>query len=184
MISRFVRITNLLSVSLFIFGFAMEAHSKDFWWPYLASYEAGPGSIRVNLGLRKQSPLVAYPYLIVTGTTYTSSRADGLPEPKDLERLNALSELVVAEINKISPSVYVGTFTHNREQLHYVYVKDASRIKSVLDNLYLTRCKGCKTYFNNKHDPTWSAYNEFLYPNQAIIELNKAELKNFDFTSK
>src|SRR5574340_1558606 len=86
--SRIVRFTYFLSVSIFVFALPMDANSKDFWWPYLASYDAGPGSVRVNLGLRKQAPLAGYPYLVVTGTTYTTTRPDGLPSAGDLERLN------------------------------------------------------------------------------------------------
>jgi hypothetical protein len=159
----------------------MDANSKDYWWPYLASYDAGPGSIRVNLGLRKQAPLDGYPYLVVTGTTYTTTRPEGLPSTDDLERLNILSEKVVAEIQKTTPSVYVGTFTYNREQLHYIYVKDSAGIQGVLNSFYSTNCTGCKNYISIKPDPLWSAYIDFLYPNKAVLEFNSAELKKLGF---
>jgi len=159
----------------------MEAICQDFWWPYLASYEAGPGSIRVNLGLRKHVPLSGYRHLVVTGTTYDTTRPDGLPDTKDFHRLNALSEKVVAAIETTSPSIYVGTFTHNREQLHYVYVTNPSRIEAVLGTLYLAVCPGCKPYTNIKEDPSWSAYTQFLYPNQATLEFYRTELEKLGY---
>jgi hypothetical protein len=171
----------LLLIVFNTFAFPMEANSKDFWWPYLASYEAGPGSIRVNLGLRKQVPLSGYRHLVVTGTTYNTERPDGLPDTPDLERLNTLSEKIVAAIQTTAPSVYVGTFTHNREQLHYVYVSDPSQIESILSKLYLASCPGCKTYTNIKLDPSWSAYTEFLYPNRTALEFYREELHRLGF---
>lgn len=151
--------------------------TKDLWWSYLASYEAGPGSIRVNLGLRKHVPLAGFPYLVITGTTYGTTRKDGLPDAKDLERLDALAEKVIDAIRARTPSVYVGTFTHDREQLHYVYVSDPSGLAGALDEVYSAVCGGCKTYKNIKYDPEWADYTEFLYPNQATIEFHRDELE-------
>ena len=159
----------------------METSSKDFWWTYISSHDLGPGSIRVNLGLQKQSPLPDYPYLVVTGTTYTTTRADGLPDVVDLERLNVLSYSIVDAIQKTSPAIYVGTFTYNHEQLHYVYVKDTTQIETVLGSLYLTDCPGCKAYTNIKQDLLWTGYSEFLYPNQTTFEFYRMELKKLGF---
>lgn len=158
-----------------------EAISQDFWWPYLASYEDGPGSIRVNLALSSKAPLSEYRYLVVTGTTYKTKRSDGLPEAIDVERLNTLSQGVVAAIQAITPSVYVGTFTHNKEQLHYVYVADAALVQHALGKLYMEACPGCKTYLNIKQDPSWSAYREFLYPNRATLEFYRVELEKLGY---
>lgn len=162
----------------------MEASSKDFWWPYLASYETGPGSIRVNLALGGQAPLTEYGYLVITGTAYNTKRSDGLPDATDLDRLNALSERIVAAIQATTPSVYVGTFTHNKEQLHYVYVADSELIQSVLGKLYSDSCPGCKTYLNIKQDPSWSAYREFLYPNRVTLEFYRTELEKLGYLPK
>lgn len=162
----------------------MQSHAEDFWWPYLASYEAGPGAIRVNLGLKLQAPLIDHPNLVVTGVTYSTARSDGFPDQTDVERLNALSTKIVAAIQEMSPSVYVGTFTHNREQLHYVYVKDVSGIKESLSALYAKACEGCKTYTNIKSDPAWSAYKDFLYPNQATLKFYENEFKKIGFRAQ
>ena len=151
--------------------------ASDQWWSYLASYDAGPGSIRVNLALRKLAPLADYSYLVVTGPTYASSQRQGLPEVADLDRLNYLQEQAVAAIAEQSPYVYAGTFTHNFEQLHYVYVKSPSGISQALSELYRQRCPDCKTYTNIKQDPQWSAYSDFLFPNQATREHYGLQLK-------
>jgi len=169
----------LCALSLAIGASTASAQSvaSDQWWSYLASYDAGPGSIRVNLALRKLAPLADYSYLVVTGPTYASSQKLGLPEVADLDRLNDLQEQVVAVIAKQSPYVYAGTFTHNFEQLHYVYVKSPSGISQALSELYRQRCPDCKTYTNIKQDQPWSAYSDFLFPNQATREHYGLQLK-------
>lgn len=137
------------------------------WWSYLAAYDAGPGSILLDLTLRKIAPVKEYSHLIVTGVTYTSTQKDGLPDVDDLDRLNRISRAVVAAIAHKTPSIYVGTFTHNFEQLNYIYVPNVDGIAVVIDKVYSKFCAGCKTYTNIKSDPSWSAYQEFLFPNEA-----------------
>ncbi|MEJ6003857.1 DUF695 domain-containing protein [Paucibacter soli] len=158
---------------------AASAHPvvSDQWWSYLASYDQGPGSIRVDLALRKIAPRPDYPYVVVTGPTYTSEQKQGLPEVGDLDRLNVLQERVVSAISKLSPCIYAGTFTHNFEQLHYVYVKEPSGVAQTLSELYREHCPGCKIYTNIKHDPSWSAYSDFLFPNQATRKHYGLQLK-------
>lgn len=144
-----------------------QSAGTEQWWSYLAAYESGPGSIRLNLALHKQAPSADYPYLVVTGPTYVSTHHQGLPETSDIDRLNTIQERVIATIAKQTPLVYAGTFTHNFEQLHYVYVKNPSGVHAALSELYREVCKACKTYTNIKQDPSWSAYSDFLFPNKS-----------------
>lgn len=147
-----------------------EPLPNEQWWSYLASYDAGSGSVLLNLALRKQAPLTDYPHIVVTGTTYSSSGKKGLPEATDFGRLNALEEKVIAAIAKKSQYIHAGTFTHNFEQLQYVYVKNPSGISQALADVYREHCPGCKTYINIKNDETWSAYSKFLFPNEATLK--------------
>ena len=158
-----------------------QAISSDFWWAYLASYDQGPGSIVVNLGLKKQLPLSNYPILIITGVTYVTQRVDGLPESSDLDNLNKLSSKLIEAIEKVTPSIHAGTFKYNRECLHYIYVKDGSIIEEALKAFYLKECPGCKTYTNIKDDPDWTAYKDFLFPNQATLDFYHDDLAKLQY---
>lgn len=149
---------------------AAPIRSSDQWWSYVASYDAGPGSIRVDLALRNRAPLAEYPYLVVTGTTYTSEQRQGFPEASDLDRLNALQERIVSAITTQSPCLYAGTFTHNFEQLHYIYVESPAGVSQALSGVYLECCPSCKIYTSIKQDQPWSTYLDFLYPNKATID--------------
>lgn len=149
---------------------AAQTGASDRWFVYLASYETGPGSVRVDLGLRERAPVSGFDHLVVTGTRYNTSHANGLPELADLHRLNALAEKVVRAIEALTPAIYAGTFTHNGEQLHYLYVKNPAGIEDALAAAYGDACSGCKSSTSLKADASWEAYLKFLYPNQAIVE--------------
>jgi hypothetical protein len=169
-----------LFLAFIFFVIPVQTSAKEFWWVYLASYDGMPGSTRLDMSLKRLAPFEEYSSVVVTGTTYEAKK-EGLPDPADLERLNQLSFKVMAAIQAVSPSIYAGTFTHNSEQLHYVYVKDAASIKTVLEALYKTACPGCKTYINVKKDPSWSAYRDFLYPNKATRDFHRDELRKYGF---
>ena len=169
-------------VFLFAFALAAQANAADFWWAYMASYEHQvPGSTRVNLGLKGRAPVAGYPHVIITGVTYGDKGVHGLPEPGDMDRLNALAVKVEETIAGLSPSIYTGTFTHQYQQLHYVYVKKTEGIDGALRNLYARECRGCKVYINIRHDPEWAGYLTFLYPNQPTIDANRDQLRRIGF---
>lgn len=140
------------------------------WWSYLAAYDDGPGSIRVDMQLKKSAPISGFPVLIVTGVTYTSTQKNGLPDTEDLDRLNDISNAVVSAIAARTPSHYAGTFTNNFEQLNYIYVPSAEGVDDAIKSVYRQKCADCKTYLNIKNDATWSGYRDFLFPNEATLK--------------
>lgn len=178
-------LATVLDVSMATEATPLNLHSQaipaDFWWAYLASYDQGPGSITVNLGLKKQLPLSTYPTLIITGVTYATQRRDGLPETSDLDHLNKLSSKLIETIENVTAAVHAGTFKYNRECLHYVYVKDSSKVEEALKAFYLKECPECKTYTNIKNDPDWTTYKDFLFPNQATLDFYHDELMKLPY---
>ena len=162
----------LIGISLLLTNVvaSAQANASAEWWSYLGAYDAGPGSIRLDMSLRKTAPVEGFSHLIVTGVTYTSTQRKGLPEAGDLDRLNQISSAVVAAIAAKTPSIHAGTFTHDFEQLNYIYVSNVEGIAEVVKNVYSQRCPECKTYTNLKDDASWSAYREFLYPNEATLK--------------
>jgi hypothetical protein len=153
-----------------------QSSTGSQWWSYLAAYGDTPGSVRVDLGLRKKTPVEGYSNLIITGVSYTSTQKDHLPAPADLDRLNKISDAVVAAIAKKTPSIHAGTFTHNFEQLNYIYVQKTEGLDKVVAKVYAKLCDGCKTQTNIRPDPSWSAYRDFLFPNDATRIFYKLKL--------
>jgi hypothetical protein len=154
----------------------MAAGADQKWWSYLAQYDDGPGSIRLDLGLHERAPVAGYEYLVVTGPKYQSSRKDHFPEAAELDRVNGEAPKILSSVSSVTDAIYVGTFTHAGEQLHYIYVKDPSHVKESLARIYGAQLHEENPYINVKHDPEWSAYVEFLYPNEATRHFYSEEL--------
>lgn len=147
-----------------------EPYASADWWSYLAAYDAVPGSILLDMKLRKIAPVRGFTHLVVTGVTYTSTQKNGLPDASDLDRLNEISSGVVAAIAAKTSSIHAGTFTHDFKQLNYIYVPNVDGIAEVVEYFYSQRCPGCKTYTSLKNDASWSAYQEFLFPNKTTLK--------------
>jgi hypothetical protein len=153
-----------------------KLQQKDFWWTYLADYDGRPGSVLLNLSLKERAPITDFQQLIVTGVSYTPSSAEGLPDSKEIDWLNALGDKRLKIITQLTPSILAGTFTHNGERLDYIYVRTNAGVENSLKKFYQDNCPDRKPYINLKDDPKWQAYLEFLFPNEQTIQFNRHEL--------
>jgi Family of unknown function (DUF695)/Regulator of ribonuclease activity B len=141
------------------------------WDTYMAKFEKNKaGSVLVNLALKKVSPMEAYPFLVVTGVKYTDCPDKGFPSKREYNNLYAISDSVKAEMEKISPAILCGTFTFQCQRLDYFYVADTSRARLHLQSLYRNRFPAYEYYINIKADKAWLSYNDFLYPNDKILD--------------
>lgn len=148
----------------------VEVSTSTEWWTYIADYEGTPGSTRVDMGLLERAPMRALSHVVIAGTKYQTSHASGLPDQAELDHLNDMSDKVIAAILTLGPSIYVGTFTHNREQVHYVYVKDLAGAEAAFLKALAAACKSCEPTYRTKLDPEWRTYLKFLYPNRETME--------------
>jgi hypothetical protein len=149
----------------------------ELWWSYIADYDGLPGSTLVNLALKTRAPMPDRSVLLVTGVSYESApKNSGLPDAAELKFLNRLSEKRRTLIADHSTALFVGSFTHKKEQLDYFYVSDAAGLEAVLRDFYRTESPDRRPYTNIKSDSRWNAYLDFLYPNTQTIEYYRAEL--------
>ena len=165
---------------IFMFGilFTQSSFAQEQWWSYISEQENGPSSTRVDLSLKKLAPIKGYPFVAVTGIKYKSKNTKGLPSSSKLDYLNNIQEELVGYIEKKIPIKYVGTFTYQNEQLHYLYIKEKGNIKQELKKFYSKYCKGCEPYINIKSDPNWLGYVNFLYPSKEIMEFYGLSVNN------
>jgi hypothetical protein len=141
------------------------------WDTYMAKFEKNKaGSIMVNMALKKVAPLTDYPYLVVTGVKYTDCPDKGFPSKREYTNLFSISDSVKREMEKVSPAIISGTFTYQCQRLDYYYVSDTSRIRLHLQSLYKNRFPTYEYYINIKADKGWLSYNDFLYPNEKILD--------------
>jgi hypothetical protein len=157
-------------------GISTARGAESIWWSYLAQYDDGPGSIRLDLRMHASAPVPGFEYIVITGPKYKTTRKDGLPEEKELARVNGLAPQIISAVSSTTDALYVGTFTHSGEQLHYIYIKDPTHIKESLTRLYENQLHEAAPYINIRHDPDWSAYLGFLYPNEPTRQFYHSEL--------
>jgi hypothetical protein len=143
---------------------------SDKWWTYIADYYGKPGSTRVDMSLRDEAPLATLPTLIVFGTKYEQKPETGFPTDEALDKLNAESDGHIAAVLSAQTGIYVGTFTHAGEQVHYVYVRTAEGTEAAFRQSLARACPKCEAVYRTRPDPAWNAYLKFLYPNQATLQ--------------
>lgn len=160
----------LLLILLFSLVAQITFSQDTNWDVYLAQFDKGPGSVSLNMDLIIEAPKGEFPFVVITGVTFSQCRDDGFPEDEEFKKLYAISDNVVELISSISESELVGTFTYQCQRLDYVYVRDTTNIRDKLESLYKSHYKSYKQYINIVHDKEWEAYTKFLYPNEEIQE--------------
>jgi Family of unknown function (DUF695) len=144
--------------------------SSDKWWTYIAEYEGHAGSTRVDMAQKDVAPVSTLPFVVIAGVESETNLKSGFPGQDELARLNDISHKIIESILATGPSLYVGTFTHNKRQEHYVYVRSVAGAEAAFRKAIAEACPKCKALFRTKADPKWDTYLRFLYPNSATME--------------
>jgi hypothetical protein len=153
--------------------------SSDKWWVYLADYDGKPGSTRVDMGQRARAPQLEMPQIIIFGTKYDQNPESGFPTDAALQRLNRDSDALITAVLSVQAGIYVGTFTHAGEQLHYVYARSSEGTEAAFASALAAVCPSCTPIFRTKSDPEWKAYLIFLYPNDATLRHYRLDDRRF-----
>ena len=147
-----------------------QVSSSTQWWSYLADYDGMPGSTRVDMGQKNTAPLSTLPYVVIVGVEYETNLASGLPSQEELDHLNGIADRLIEPVLATTPSIYVGTFTHKRQQEHYIYVQSLTGTEEVFRTAIAQACPSCRPLYRTKIDPKWDTYLKFLYPNTVTME--------------
>lgn len=145
-------------------------NTEEYWDSYIALYEDGkPGSTTLRMDLINEAPLTKFPYVLVTGITYESSREDGFPENETFQILHKIGDELVKLITQETETIQVGSFMYNNERLEYFYVKEDTGLSEKIEEFYSQNYPKYKYALNVKEDKDWSYYKEFLYPNEETL---------------
>lgn len=117
-----------------------------------------------------------YPNLVITGPQAKNCNAQGVPDVSEIATLEEMLTATSNFITGVTPKVLAGTFTYNCQRLNYYYVKDTAGLRNALARVYGRTYKDHNYVIKIKHDPEWSVYKTFLYPDGATqnwMENNK-----------
>ena len=138
------------------------------WDNYVATFKGRPGSILVNMGLSDQAPDKRYPYLVITGPHSQQCKANGIPDNEEMPALEGILDATGSFLNGVTANVLAGTFTFNCQRLNYYYVRDTAGVHNAISRMYNQSYKGYTYSVKVKHDPEWSTYRTFLYPDEKM----------------
>lgn len=161
----------LKTLLLFIIGTSIISaqNSEEKWDTYIATFEDGnPGSTTVRMDLIDHAPFKKFPFVLITGITYETSREDGFPENETFKLLHQIGDELIELIDKETRSIFAGSFMHQKERLEYFFIKETEGLKELLESFYTEHYPNYEYYINIKEDKESSYYTEFLYPNEAI----------------
>lgn len=150
---------------------------EQVWWTYLADYDGKPGSVSLNLGLKKLAPMSRYSTLLVTGLNYTAKDDKGLPDDQEMEFLEQVRFDRITFLKLNTPAVEAGGVMLNGEELHYIYLRDPTGVQEMLQDYYDANFPDRKSTITIKSNIDWEAYIDLLYPNEATISYYEKELK-------
>lgn len=143
---------------------------EENWDVYMANYEKGVGSTVLNMSYKTRAPLKTYPFLLITGVTFTDCDTSGLPVVTAFKQLYAISDKIKTAIDYSYSNKFVGTFTYQCERVDYYYLTDTSNIRNRLDSIYKNNFPDLKPIIKLREDSKWEAYLSFLYPNEETLE--------------
>lgn len=143
---------------------------EENWQVYLAQYEDGVGSTIVNMELINLAPINNYPFVLVTGVTFSDCDEAGFPTKEEFDNLYDISDSVVHFLTQHVEHIFSGTFTHQCERLDYIYLTDTIGVRNLLSEMYEQLFSDYSYYINLKEDKKWEYYLDFLYPNEVTQE--------------
>lgn len=164
-----------LFIALFFFSTAF-AQEDENWETYMAQVDKKPASLLVNLALYDRSPNKLLPYLLITGPKSKLCQSNGLPPKDEISQLEEILHSADLFITGVTAKALAGTMTYNCQRVNYYYIKDTVGIEQALSRMYRRSFKDYKYVYKIKHEPDWSTYRNFLYPNEenlTWIENNK-----------
>ncbi|HZX77434.1 DUF695 domain-containing protein [Lysobacter sp.] len=134
------------------------------WDFYFCHVDDKPASIYVDLHLRDQAPLAALPDRAYLSLVLRQPRPDGLSSHDEFDALKAIEDAL--EEHLASPTtMYVGRNTSDGRRDYWFYVADAAAWKRQAAD-FMARFPDYSHEAESEPDPAWSAYLEFLYPNE------------------
>ncbi len=143
---------------------------EETWNNYLAQFEKGAGSVVLNMDIVKRAPIKSLPFIIITGVKFDLCDKNGFPQKEGFEKLYQISDSIYKAIENFTETEFVGTFTYQCERLDYIYVKDTIGLRNKVSATYKRIFPDYENYINIRSDKEWSAYLEFLYPNEETLE--------------
>jgi len=140
------------------------------WKHYFSRLNGAQASIAVDVGLGKEAPIGAKPWLIWVRVFFNSPRADGLSSSEEAPVLFAIEDALLGQLSTRCCAIECGRTTARAERVFYFYAAAANEsgdaVKDAMKAFpeYRFEC-------GEQSDATWSNYLKVLYPSEEAFQL-------------
>ncbi len=144
---------------------------SENWDFFFCHVENQPASIFVNLGIREEAPIAGLEQLVWLRVPLLHPTEDGLIDDNEQEKLSDLEDALESAIGEQSEIMqYVGRITTGGNRDFFIYTANLLATESTLSTA-LVPFSEYEVEVDTKDDPDWSAYVEFLYPNEREMQM-------------
>ena len=143
---------------------------SDDWDYFPLRVDDHPASIFVDLGVRKQAPILSHPTMAYLRVLMLKPREDGLSSQDEFEDLIDLEDKVTSKITRDGTCLFVGRNTSSGNRDFYFYTSDSTGFETIVREAM----RDFPTYSyktGSRVDRDWQTYFEFLYPSERSMQL-------------
>lgn len=137
---------------------------SEQWDFYFCHVDDKPASIYVDVGLHGEVPVAALPDRAYLSVIMRQPREDGLSSHEEFDALKALEDAIDARLVS-AETLYVGRNTSDGRRDYWFYLADAAAWQRQAAE-FMAAFPEYAYEADAEPDPEWSAYLEFLYPNE------------------
>ncbi|OKS86169.1 DUF695 domain-containing protein [Mucilaginibacter polytrichastri] len=141
---------------------AAKRHQEE-WDFYLTNINDLPGSIMVDLGLRKIAPVNNKTHIVSVSVKMKNPNPEGLSTEEELNSLGDIEDRLVDFMTEARKAIFAGRTTSNGSRDFYFYVGDTMLIDKTISEA-MVAFPGYEYDFGTNEDTDWKCYLDFLYP--------------------
>jgi hypothetical protein len=144
--------------------------AQEDWDNYIMEVNRKPVSVVVNLGLKKNAPVAAQPFVIIVRVQLASPEPSGQPGKSELDKLESMENGLESMLKRQLGAQYAGRFTQRGIRELYFYTGDTlgfrEQVGAVMSGFrdYPYLCQA-------REDRSWTNYLQVLYPSDRDLEI-------------
>ena len=142
-----------------------EAFMSDAWDHYLCRVDGDAASIFLDMGIAGSAPVSGFDEAAYLRLWMNDPRPDGLSSQDEFDTLIAIEDALEQEIGRSDTTIYVGRNTSSGRRDFFFYTKDSEAFRAAI-SAAMAKFDGYKAEIGIRPDESWSAYFDFLYPNE------------------
>ena len=142
---------------------------SDDWDFYFARVDGAVASIFVDLGVRPDAPVEKRPWLLWVFVTLKSPNAEGLSTNEEAPTLQAMGEVLDANISATCGAQMVGRITGAGRREFYFYSEEPGPLDEAVRTA-MNSFPGYEHECGSTLQPDWDQYLRLLYPSTSNLQ--------------